>query len=126
MKVSLWVSPIVSVMVLFGSVGVATLTGDWVTGGRVEVSEISRMSADDVKGWMTLQQAADGLGMPVAAVIELIDPQGAAGLSPKTLFREVESLVPGFQLTAFRNLLRARLASPPAPSPESEPSRSRR
>lgn len=126
MKVSLWVSPVVSVMVLFGSVGVATVTGDWVTGGRVEVSQSSRISADDVKGWMTLQQAADGLGLPVAAVIELIDPQGAAGLSATTLFREVEPLVPGFELTTFRALLRARLASPAAPSPAAEPSRSRR
>lgn len=126
MKVSLWISPIVSAVVLFGSVGVATITGDWVTGGRVQVSQSSRIRVDDIKGWMSLQQAADGLGAPVAVLIELIDPHGASDLSPATLLKDVESVVPGFELTTFRVLLRARLAGPAASAPASEPSPSRR
>lgn len=120
MKVSLWVSPIVSAVVLFGSVGVATITGDWVTSGREQVVQGARMGADDIKGWMTLQQAADGVGIPVAVVIELIGAPEAAGLDPSTLFKEVEALVPGFELASFRDRLRAHLAvepaAPPAPS----------
>ena len=115
MKVSLWVSPIVSAVVLFGSVGVATVTGDWVTGGREQVVQGARIKVDDIKGWMTLQQAADGLGIPVATVIGLIGGPEAAGLAPSTAFKEVESLVPGFELTSFRDRLRAYLAGESAP-----------
>ncbi|MGV8909031.1 MAG: hypothetical protein ACOH1Y_08610 [Propionicimonas sp.] len=123
MKVSLWVSPVVSVVVLFGSVGVATITGDWVTGGRQQVVQGAPLSVDGIKGWMTLQQAADGLGIPVARVIELIDAPGSVGLAPTTAFKDVEALVPGFELTSFRDLLRGALAASPAAS---GPSPSRR
>jgi len=111
MKVSLWVSPVVSAVVLFGSVGVATISGDWVTGGREQVAQKAQLTVDDVKGWMTLQQAADGLGIPVASVIELIDPPDAAGLGPTTVFKDVEAKVPGFELATFRERLREYLAA---------------
>jgi hypothetical protein len=126
MKVSLWVSPIVSVVVLFGSVGVATVTGDWVTGGREQVTQSARLTVDDIKGWMTLQQAADGLGIPVSLVIEMIDAPDTASLGPTTLFKEVEAQVPGFQLASFRDRLRRYLAGDPAASPTPGSSASRR
>lgn len=126
MKVSLWVSPIVSAVVLFGSVGVATITGDWVTGGREQVVQGVRMSVDDIKGWMTLQLASDGLGIPVATLIELIGAPEAASLAPSTVFKDVESLVAGFQLASFRDRLRGYLAGDPAASPTPGSSASRR
>lgn len=117
MKVSLWVSPVVSAVVLFGSVGVATITGDWVTGGREHVVQGAGLSVDDIKGWMTLQQAADGLGIPVATLTGLIAAPEAVGLAPSTAFKEVESLVPGFELASFRDRLRSYLAGDPAAPP---------
>ncbi len=126
MKVSLWVGPIVSAVVLFGSVGVATLTGAWVTGGREQVSQSTRLGVDDLKGWMTLQQAADGLGIPVATVIELVDAPDGASLAPSTPFKEVEDQVPGFELSTFRDRLRAHLAGGPPGLPVPEPSAGRR
>ena len=122
MKVSLWVSPIVSTVVLFGSVGVATITGDWVTSGRQQVVQPARLSVDDIKGWMTLQQAADGVGIPVAAVIELIGAPEGAGVAPSTAFKEMEALVPGFELASFRDRLRDHLAAGPAEPPPSSAS----
>jgi hypothetical protein len=115
MKVSLWVSPIVSAVVLFGSVGVATITGDWVTSGRQQVVKATGMSVDDIKGWMTLQQAADGVGIPVAIVIGLIGAPEGVSLAPSTVFKDVEALVPGFELVTFRDRLRGYLADPAAP-----------
>lgn len=116
MKVSLWVSPVVSAVVLFGSIGVATISGDWVTGGREQVAQKTQLTVNDVKGWMSLQQASDGLGVPVTTLIELIDPPEGASLSAATLFKEVEAQVPGFELTAFRERLRDYLATGSAPS----------
>lgn len=126
MKVSLWVSPIVSAVVLFGSVGVAAITGDWVTGGRDQVVQGARMNVDDIKGWMTLQQAADGMGIPVATMIGLIGAPEAAGLAPSAAFKDVESLVPGFDLASFRDRLRGYLAGDPVALPTSGASASRR
>ena len=111
MKVPLWVTPVVSAVVLFGSIGVATISGDWVTGGREQIAQKAQLTVDDVKGWMTLQHAADGLGIPVATVIGLIDPAAGAGLSPTTVFKDVEAKVPGFELATFREQLREYLAA---------------
>lgn len=126
MKVSMWVSPVVSAVVLFGSVGVATITGDWVTGGREQVAQKTQLTVDDVKGWMSLQQAADGLGIPVATLLELIDAPDGARLAATTLFKEVEAQVPGFELATFRERLRGHLSAGPAPTPTPGSSSSRR
>jgi hypothetical protein len=126
MKVSLWVTPVVSAVVLFGSIGVATISGDWVTGGREQVAHKAQLTVDDVKGWMTLEQAADGLGIPVATVIELIDPAGAAGLGPTTVFKDVEAKVAGFELATFREQLRGYLAAGSASAATSGASASQR
>jgi len=126
MKVSLWVSPIVSAVVLFGSVGVASTTGDWVTGGRQQVVQTARLGVDDIKGWMTLQQAADGVGIPVVVLLELIGAPESAILDPSTPLKEVEALVPGFELASFRDRLRAHLAAHPATAPTSGSSGSSR
>ena len=126
MKVPLWVTPVVSAVVLFGSIGVATISGDWVTGGREQIAQKAQLTVDDVKGWMTLQQAADGLGIPVATVTELIDPAAVAGLSPTTVFKDVEAEVPGFELATFREQLREYIAAGSAPAATSGPSASRR
>jgi hypothetical protein len=126
MKMSMWVSPVVSAVVLFGSVGVATITGDWVTGGREQVAQKTRLTVDDVKGWMSLQEAADGLGIQVATLIELIDAPDGASLSAATLLKEVEAQVPGFELATFRERLRGHLAADPAPTPTSGSTASRR
>lgn len=120
MKTSVWVAPVASVVVLFGSVGVATITGDWVVSGRTAVVTGQQLGVDDLKGWMTLQQAADGLGVPVVELIGVIDPSGTAGLTPEVAFRDVEELVAGFELSAFKDQLQAHLdaaaASATAPS----------
>lgn len=110
MKVSLWVSPVVSAVLLFGAVGVAAGTGNWVTGGREQVTATTTLTVDDLKGWMSLQQAADGLGVTVPVLIGLIDAPQGAHLSGATLFKDVEAQVPGFTLSTFRETLRAHLA----------------
>ena len=126
MKVSLWVTPVVSAVVLFGSIGVATISGDWVTGGREQVAQKAQLTVDDVKGWMTLQQAADGVGIPVALVIGMIGAPEAVALDPSAAFKDVEALVPGFELASFRDRLRGYVAVDPAAPATSGPSPSRR
>ncbi len=104
-----WLTPVVFVAVMLGGVGIAQLTGSWVTSGRAVVAT-GQLSVDDVKGSMSLQTAADGLAMPYEDLVTLVGPADRTVLTPATLFKDLEALVPGFELSAFRETLRAYLA----------------
>ena len=103
-----------TVVVLFGSIGVAELTGSWVTGGRQPTAVAGRVSAAELKGWMTIQQAADGLGITADSLITLIDPERGGAITPGTQLRVVEAVVPGFSLPGLRSRLSAQPGSAPA------------
>jgi hypothetical protein len=116
-----WIAPIVFIAVMLGGVGVAQVTGTWITSGKQVVAATGQLAVDDVKGSMTLQQAADGLGIPYPELVSLINPPDPNALIPATLFKDLEALVPGFSLTTFRETLRSYLAagsgsSAPVPS----------
>ena len=105
-----WIAPIVFVVVMLGGVGIAQASGAWITTGK-QVVVAGTLSADDVKGSMSLQVAADGVGVTVDDLITLINPSDRSLLSPAMLFKEIEAIVPSFELTLFRETLRAFLAA---------------
>ncbi|MGV8849202.1 MAG: hypothetical protein ACOH16_06620 [Propionibacteriaceae bacterium] len=114
-----WIAPIVFVVVMLGGVGIAQASGAWITTGK-QVVVAGALSVDDVKGSMSLQVASDGVGVTVDDLIALINPSDRSLLSPATLFKEIEAFVPGFELSAFRETLRAFLAArdgTPSPTP---------
>jgi hypothetical protein len=116
-----WIAPIVFIAVMLGGVGVAQATGTWITSGKQVVAAAGQLAVDDVKGSMTLQQAANGLAIPYPELVSLINPPDPNVLTPATLFKDLEALVPGFSLTTFRETLRSYLAagsgsSAPVPS----------
>lgn len=121
MKASVWLAPVAFVAIMFGTIGVAQATGGWVTSGKQTVTAGQRLTADDLKGWMTLQQASDGLGLPLETLIAAIDPPAGVALTGATAFKDLEALVPGFELTSFREVIRLLLnpttsAAPTSPS----------
>ena len=119
-----WIAPIVFVVVMLGGVGIAQASGAWITTGK-QVVAAGTLSADDVKGSMSLQVAADGVGVTVDDLITLINPSDRSLLSPATLFKEIEAIVPGFELSVFRETLRAFLAARDGtPLPTSTPTAS--
>lgn len=107
-RTSRWLMPALSLILFFGAIGVAQAAGWWVTSGRQTVAA-GEMSVDDLKGWMTLQQAADGLGVPAADLVRLVDGPAEAGVGPETAFKDIEGLVPGFELTTYRGTVQAYL-----------------
>jgi len=111
--------PVLGVLLLFGTIGVAQATDNWVTSGRTVAGAGSRTGAAvgggsertvaagslrsaDLKGWMTLRDAADGLGMPLADLLVLVGAPAGSGVDGTTAFKDLERLVPGFSLTDFR------------------------
>lgn len=102
-----WLAPIATIAILFGSYGLTSATGYWVSSGKTEITAETKLTADDLKGWMTLQQAATGLGVDVQQLIALVGAPAGVTLTPETAFKDIEGLVPGFELTAFRDKVRA-------------------
>ena len=115
-KAALWIAPAVTVAVLFGSYGIASATGGWVTSGKQVITASTKLTPDDLKGWMTLQQASDGLGIGVDRLIALLDAPAGTAIAPATAFKDLEALVPGFELSAFKLRLAEALASAPGAS----------
>lgn len=105
-----WLAPIIFITVMLGGVGIAEASGAWVTSGK-QVVAVGQLAVEDVKGSMSLQAAADGLGITVDELVTLINPADRSLLTPTTLFKEIEAVVPGFELTTFRETLRAYLAT---------------
>lgn len=113
MKVPIWVIPVVTIALLFGSWGVGKATGEWEISGRQQVLAGQQITADDIRGWMTIQQAADGLGIAPEEIIALLDAPQGAEVTPQTAFKDLEALVPGFEVSTFRDILRAYLSGAP-------------
>lgn len=105
---SRWVMPILSLVLFFGAIGVAQAAGWWVTSGR-EVVPAGQMTVDDLKGWMTLQESADGLGVPADDLVALVGAQEGLAVSADTALKDLEALVPGFELTTYREWVQAYL-----------------
>jgi hypothetical protein len=82
---------------------------------------------------MTLQQVADGLGLPVETVMQLVGAPEDGSVTPDTAMKDLEGVLPGFETSALREAAAAHLAGeqpaavaappveePPAPPPVTE------
>lgn len=123
MRVQPLLLPALFVAALLGTVFTAQAAGVWSVSGRSAVA-LDSLTPADIKGWMTLQQVADGLGLDLAAVYAAGGLP--AGIAPATALKELEALVPGFETSAFREALAggANLPTPvitPTPSPTPAP-----
>jgi hypothetical protein len=115
MKVNRWVMPVLVLVLLGGVIGAAQATGLWASTGRGTVGAGQggggggagagggEGSTQVVKGWMTLAEAADAAGLPVATVAELTGAPDPASIDPATPLNQLEELVPGFTMSAFRD-----------------------
>lgn len=119
MRVNAFFLPLVTLSFLLGSVWVAQATGVWSTSGRAVLSA-GALTPADIKGWMTVQQVADGLKMPLADLYALAGLP--ADLPPTTALKDLEKLVAGFETSLLRDRLTAWQAAPPAaPTPAPTP-----
>ncbi|QLQ14694.1 MAG: hypothetical protein HZY73_01870 [Micropruina sp.] len=69
MIVSRWVAPVASVVILFGTIGVAQATGGWVTTGRTGPGVNTTAATQSITGRMTLRQVADANHVDLAKLI---------------------------------------------------------
>ena len=128
MKVNKWVMPILGAVLFFGSWGVGEVTGSWQTSGKTAVVA-GQLTVGDLKGWMTIRQAAEGLGVPPADLLAVVGAPEGSGVTVDTAFKDLEALVPGFSLSDFRTKVTAWLdarksggTAIPSAAPTSRPS----
>ncbi len=108
MRVNPFLIPILFIVALLGTVFAAQSAGAWSTSGRTEVNA-NQLTPADIKGWMTIQQVIDGIGIPQAELYTLIGI--SSDISASTALKDLESIAPGFELTGLRDKLTARAGS---------------
>ncbi len=102
MRINPLIPPIIVIGVIFGVITGADKAGLWSTSGRTSVN-MQSMSALDIKGWMTIQQVSDGLGIPVEVVRAKLNVPADAPDS--TAMKDLEKIVPGFETSTAREVL---------------------
>lgn len=115
MRVHPLLVPILFVVAFLGTVAVAQSAGLWSTSGRTSVN-LSQLAPADVKGWMTLQQVAEGFGLSQAELYALVNLP--ADVPASTALKDVEKLAPGFEVSTLREALEARGSAPALPTPQ--------
>lgn len=104
MKINPFLAPAIVIVVLIGSVLSAQALGAWSTSGRTAVN-LQQLAPADIKGWMTLQQVMDGLNLTQTELYTLANVPPDVPTS--TALKDLESLVPGFEVSTLREALAA-------------------
>lgn len=112
MRVNPLLVPLLFLSVLLGAVFGSQRLGIWSVSGRTTVN-LGTLTADDLKGWMTLQQVMDGTGIPKAELYALVNIP--ADMPETTALKDMEKLVPNFETSTLRDAMKARGAAPVAP-----------
>lgn len=100
MTVNKYLLPILAISLLFVSVGFAKITGYWSASGKGSIDTQNLTSGDDIRGWMTLQDLSDGFSIPLRDLYDLLHLP--ADLSPSTALKDLETLLPEFEITDVR------------------------
>lgn len=108
MRLNPFTMPLLVIVALLGTIGIAQAAGLWTPSGRTAV-DYENMTPDDLKGWMTLQQVMDGLKLSKEELY-------AAGNIPldvatETALKDLEPLVPDFEVSGLRDALDAKLSA---------------
>ncbi len=104
MRLNPFFMPALAITLLFGTVFGAQAAGVWSTSGR-DTSTLEAMTPADVKGWMTLQQISAGIPIPLDELYALVEIPG--DIPAETALKDLEGVVPDFEVTALRERLTA-------------------
>jgi hypothetical protein len=123
-RVNKFLMPVLVVLTLLGSVWVAKAAGLWQTSGRGQVllDDSGQPDPAGIKGWMTLDDLSETYGAPLEDLYVMIG--AGPDLPSGTALKELEAVVPGFEVSAVRAGVAAYLdgswASSDGPLPEPE------
>jgi hypothetical protein len=109
--VNKYIAPILVMVTLFGSYVVAQATGFWAVSGKEMIDLGNMASSTEIRGWMTLEQVAQGFDIPQAQFyLSLGIP---ADIPASTALKDLEGLIVGFEVTTVREAVDAFLNGTP-------------
>lgn len=111
MRLNPFFLPVLAIGALLGTVWAAQALGQWSISGRADV-DLEQLTPADLKGWMTLQQVMDGLTISQTDLYALMAIP--AEIPPETALKDLEPLVPDFEIVTLRDKLAAWQAGGPA------------
>jgi hypothetical protein len=103
MRVNKWLLPTLALILMLGTVGVAQANGWWIVSGKEMVNVEALTGGADVKGWMTLQQVADGVDIDTATLYAQLGL--SADIPPETALKDLEKIVDGFEVGVVREVV---------------------
>jgi uncharacterized protein YidB (DUF937 family) len=111
-RVNKWLLPTLALLLMLGTVGIAQANGWWIVSGKEMVNVEQLTGGADVKGWMTLQQVADGVDIDTATLYAQLSL--AAEIPPETALKDLEKIVAGFEVSVVRGVVDVVLGKAPA------------
>ncbi len=111
MKLSAYLLPALVIAALLGTVLVSQLTGNWSTTGRntvIPTTEAGNLSSSGIKGWMTLAQVSETYNIPLEELYTRLHIP--ADIPAETALKELEPLVPDFEVSTVRTMVDEYLA----------------
>jgi uncharacterized protein YidB (DUF937 family) len=115
-RVNKWLVPTLALILMLGTVGVAQANGWWIVSGKEMVNVEQLTGGADVKGWMTLQQVADGVDMDTATLYAQLGL--SADIPPETALKDLEKIVEGFEVSVVRDVVDVVLGKAPVAAAE--------
>ena len=114
MRVHRIVMPVIVIVLLLGGVQVANALGWWQTSGKSLV-DMDNFQPEDIKGWMSLEQIAEGSGVPMETLYGVLGVP--ADVPPATTMKDLEEIV---EVSEARVLLAEYLGVPVTSHEEEE------
>jgi hypothetical protein len=112
MTVNKFFLPIAVLAGLFAAYALASATGFWNVSGKTMIDVTSLESSEDVRGWMTLQQIADGYRIDPGMLYTILELP--IDIPPSTALKDIEGLLPDFEVTIVKERLAVYLGEAPA------------
>jgi hypothetical protein len=109
MKLNPWIFAVLVVVIFMGTIGGAKAMGVWSISGKVSTTGEKVLptgtNAEEIKGWMTLQDVSAAYKVPVAEMLAAFELP--AYTAPTTAIKDLESET--FSTTELRTWLTERL-----------------
>lgn len=103
MRVNKFSLPILTLLALFGAVFTAKAAGIWTVSGKQSIDVQSLSSAEDIRGWMSFEELSTGYNIPLPRLYQLLNIPD--DIPPETALKDMEGLLPDFEVTVVRDLV---------------------
>jgi hypothetical protein len=102
MRVNKFLLPILVLVTLIGSAVTAQLSNNWAVTGKDQVN-VDHLTSEDIRGWMTIQQIADGFDLSLDELYDLLELP--SDIPYDTALKDLEKILPGFEVNNVKEAI---------------------